>query len=225
MKEIVLSGRGPNTLSTGMLERFVDDITSAGDEPLLLTGAGKAFSSGLDLDELANVDARGLERLLVGMEKTTRALFHHPAPTVALVNGHAIAGGCLLTQCCDVRIAIDDPKTRIGMTGVALGLHYPPFVFEVFRHRVPHAETVLLSAKRFSVHEALALGLLDQVVPAAHARAAAETALAERAALPRRAYAAAKLALRSPAPDAETASKRFFAEILPSWIGLVPKKS
>lgn len=226
MREVVLSGRGPNMLSVGMLERFAEEIAAADGEPLLVTGAGEAFSSGLDLDELASLDAAGLERLLVAMELATRRLYLHPAPTVALVNGHAVAGGCLLSQCCDVRIGVEEPKLRIGMTGVSLGLVYPPFVLEVFRHRVPApgVETVLLSAKRFSVTEALALGLLDRVAPRSEARALAEAALNERAALPRRAYAAAKLTLRTPLPEPDAASKQFFAEVLPSWVGLVERK-
>lgn len=213
-------------LSVGMLERFDAEIAAAGDEPLLVTGAGDAFSSGLDLDELAKLDAAGLERLLVAMENATRRLYLHPAPTVALVNGHAIAGGCLLAQCCDVRIAVDEPKLRIGMTGVALGLVYPPFVLEVFRHRLPapSVETVLLTSTRFGVADALDLGLVDRVEPRAEARAAAEAALAERAALPRRAYATAKLSLRTAAPDPSAASKQFFAAVLPSWVGLVERK-
>lgn len=227
MYEILLSGRGPNMLSLAMLERFDAELEAGGAEPLLVTGAGEAFSSGLDLDELRSLDGAGLERLLLAMERVTRRLYHHPAPTVALVNGHAVAGGCLLAQCCDVRIAVDSPKTRIGMTGVAIGLVYPPFVLEVFRHRVPAPgiETALLSAKRFSVAEALALGLVDHVVKRDEARAAAEAALAERAALPRHAYAALKLALRSAPPERDAAQRHFFAEVLPSWAGAVERST
>ena len=208
-------------LSLELLEELEGAIAAAAGEPLLVTGAGTAFSSGLDLDALQGLDGPGLARLLGTMDRATRALFHHPAPTVALVNGHAVAGGCLLVQACDVRIAVESPKTRVGMTGVALGLSYPPFVHEVFRHRLApaQAEHVLLSAERFHLPEALTLGLLDEIVPAQTAEARAVAVLEARARLPRAAYAATKRALRSPPPDAETARARFEHEVLPGWTG------
>lgn len=221
MQRIVLSGRGPNMLSLALLESLEASIAKAAGEPLLITGANGAFSSGLDLDALQAIDAAGLARLLGTMDRATRALFHHPAPTVALVNGHAVAGGCLLVQACDVRIASASPKTRIGMTGVALGLSYPPFVHEVFRHRLApaQAEHVLLSADRFHLEDALRLGLIDEIVSAETAEARATEVLEARARLPRAAYAATKIALRSPAPDPETARARFEQQVLPSWTG------
>ncbi len=218
MREIVLRGRGPNTMSLAMLSALERELDAAGDAPLLVTGEGSAFSAGLDLDELARADASHVAELLAAMERTTRKLFLHPAPTVALVNGHAIAGGCLLAQCCDHRVAPREPRIRIGMTGVAIGLVYPPFVMAVFRQRVPLAsvERVLLSAARFSPDEALALGLLDELSDAPRARA--EAVIAERAALPSHAHAAAKRALRAPAMRAALADGEAFArEVLPSW--------
>jgi enoyl-CoA hydratase/carnithine racemase len=219
MQTIVLSGRGPNMLSLELLENLEAEIEKAAGEPLLITGAGEAFSSGLDLDALQSVDADGLTRLLGAMDRSTRALFHYPAPTVALVNGHAIAGGCLLVQACDVRVAVDSPKTRIGMTGVAIGLIYPPFVHDVFRYRLApaQAEHVLLSADRFHLPQALALGLIDEIVPTAGAQARAEALLEARSRLPRRSYAATKRSLRSPAPPPEEARRAFEESVLPSW--------
>lgn len=219
MREIVLRGRGPNTLSIELLEDLERRIDEASGEPLLITGHGEAFSAGLDLDALEAIDAAGLERLLGAMDRATRKLFHHPAPTAALVNGHAVAGGCLLVQACDVRIAQRSAKTKIGMTGVALGLVYPPFVLEVFRHRLAPAqvETVLLSAERFGLEDALRLGLIDEVADDARARAT-ELVLA-RTKLPRASYAAAKLALRSLPPDPDEARRHFAEKVLPSWTG------
>jgi enoyl-CoA hydratase len=219
MRDIILSGRGPNMLSLELLETLEQAIEDAKGEPLLVTGAGEAFSSGLDLDALASVDGPGLMRLLGAMDRATRALFHYPAPTVALVNGHAVAGGCLLVQACDVRIAIEHQKTRIGMTGVAIGLVYPPFVHEVFRHRLSpaQAEHVLLSAERFHLGEALRLGLIDEILPAEAARPRALSVLEARGKLPRRSYAATKLTLRSPPPSPELARREFEETVLPSW--------
>jgi len=142
------------------------------------------------------------------------------------VNGHAIAGGCLLVQCCDERIASADPAVRLGMTGVAIGLTYPPFVLSVFAARVPppHLETVLLGAERHAPDAALRLGLVDEL--SSTPREIAEARLAARAALPRAGYAATKRALREPAmAAAERASERFRAEVLPAWTAaLLPRR-
>lgn len=220
MHTIVLEGRGPNTMSVAMLDEVVRKLDDAGNDPVLLTGAGDAFSSGLDLEALARADVSQVGELLDAMERATRRLFLHPAPIVAAVNGHAIAGGCLVVQCCDVRITVDDPKVRFGMTGVALGLVYPPFVPAVFRARVPvpHVETVLMGAARFDTREALRLGLVDEVVARDHLSSRAQEVLADRARLPRDAYASIKRALREPVyAGVAEAHARFRDETVPSW--------
>ena len=55
---------------------------------------------------------------------------------VACVNGHAIAGGCLIARCAEHRVAIDDPATRIGSNEVALGLEFPPRIPRVAQERI-----------------------------------------------------------------------------------------
>ena len=72
---------------------------------MLLTGDGDAFSAGLNLKEVASLDAPGMERFLATLEKMVTTLFEYPGPTIAWVNGHAIAGGCVLALCCDHRVA------------------------------------------------------------------------------------------------------------------------
>jgi enoyl-CoA hydratase len=227
MKEITLTGRGPNTMSLESLRAFEAEIDAAGDEPLLVSGRGTAFSAGLDLDALGTLDGDGVRALLESIESVALKLFLHPAPTVALVNGHAIAGGCLVAQCCDVRVGVRDPKVRLGMTGVAIGLTYPPFVIDVFRARLPaaHAERVLLSAARFDTNEALALGLLDELAAPDDARAIAEKHLADRAALPRAGYVATKLALRRPYAESARAGRAHFLEtVVPSWTAALTRR-
>lgn len=220
MHAITLEGRGPNTMSVAMLDAIVAQLDAAGDAPVLLTGAGNAFSSGLDLDALARADVSEVGALLDAIERAARRIFLHPAPVVAAINGHAIAGGCLVAQCADHRICVDEPKVRLGMTGVALGLVYPPFVPAIFRARVPvpHAETVLMGAQRVDPREALRLGLVDELVPAARLRERAMEILEQRAQLPRAAYASIKRALREPAyAGVAEAHARFRDDAVPSW--------
>jgi enoyl-CoA hydratase/carnithine racemase len=213
--EIVLRGPRANALSMAVLDLVERELDRAAGEPLLVTGEGSAFSSGLDLDELRSAAPSDVERIVTAIERTAKKLFLHPAPTVALVNGHAVAGGCLLAQCCDVRIGAADPRVRIGMTGVAVGLTYPPFVLAVLGRRLspPQLETVLLGSERHSPDQALRLGLLDAIGD--DPRALATSELGARAKLPRAAYAAAKRALREPA----FATAAPADVVVPGWTG------
>lgn len=215
MREVVLRGRGPNTMTVESLRAFADEVAAQPAEPLLLYGEGAAFSAGLDLRALAEGDPRAVTDEI---ERAVRLLFHHPAPTVAAVNGHAVAGGCLLAQACDLRVGTDDPSIKIGMTGVALGITYPPVVMRILRHRLPShtIERVILGAERHDPRGALALGLLDEVVP--DAIAAGRERLARLAAHPRHAYAEAKRALREGALEVEAHERaRFEAAAEEAW--------
>lgn len=215
MEELRLTGRGPNTMSLDSVSAFLERMDSVGDQPLLVTGEGDAFSAGLDLDALPDTDPH---QLLEAMEEVTRRLFLHPAPTVACVNGHAVAGGCLLAIACDHRVVADDDSLRMGMPGVAIGLAYPPLVVRVLRARLPRhtIERVLLGAELFGPREALALGVVDEV--AADPLAVARERLAARAAHPRHAYAEAKRALREPeARVTEEERAAYLERVLPAW--------
>jgi enoyl-CoA hydratase/carnithine racemase len=216
MVEITMARPAKNALGTETMEFLLSRLDEAAGAPVLLTGTGDAFSAGLDLKELASLDERGMERFLRLLERLMAALFLYPGPVVALVNGHAIAGGCVLTLCADHRVAAASPTSKIGLNELALGLRFPPQVLAIVRHRVPpqHVERVVLGAGLFDPATALSLGLVDEV--ADDARAAAERELGVRAGYEPGAYAAGKSALRGdvlPAPDEEL----FAREVLPTW--------
>jgi enoyl-CoA hydratase/carnithine racemase len=207
-----------NALSTAVLEDLGRRLSSAGSEPILLTGAGDVFSAGLDLKEVAQLDAARARRLLAALESLVERLFLHPGPTVALVNGHAIAGGCVLALCCDHRVMTADPRARIGLNEVAAGLVFPPRTLAMVRARLPAPvlERVVLGAQLLAPDTALAAALVDEV--AADARAVAVARLEALARHPREAYARAKGALRAPAMRVTEAEQRAFEEeILPRW--------
>jgi enoyl-CoA hydratase len=198
MREIRLDGPGKNSLGTAMLTFLVDQLREAAGEPVLLTGAGDALSAGLDLKELGSLEGEGMLGFLTLLEKAVAALYLYAGPTVALVNGHAIAGGCVLTLACDHRVAVANPKIKIGLNEVAIGLRFPPRILAMVRQRVPlqfHTE-VLLEAKLFDPAGALRAGIVDEVVEVEGARSAAEAKLEKLGKLPREAYALTKGDLR-----------------------------
>ena len=207
-----------NALGSALIRRLSDELDAAGDRPILLTGDGDAFCAGLDLREVASLSVEGLERLLTELDLLCVRLFEHPAPTVAAVNGHAIAGGCVLVQCCDYRVAADAPRARLGLNEIALGACYPPRILRIVRTRIPSRarERVLLGAGLFAPADALALGLVDEVAP--DAEAAAEAWLERASAHPRGSYAHLKRLLRAGVADATPEDlARFRERELPIW--------
>jgi enoyl-CoA hydratase/carnithine racemase len=217
MVEITLSGPGKNALGTALMQRARAEIAAASPSPILLCGAGDAFSAGLDLAEVASLDGPGMVAFLGLLEGLLRDLWLYPGPTAAFVNGHAIAGGCLLALACDARVSIDNPKARIGLNEVALGLRFPPAVVRLVRARVaPNAiDEVLLGAGLHSPQDALRLGLVDHV--SLDAGEIARSRLAALASHPPEAYASIKADLRAGVFDGMDDSAAFLAEIVPVW--------
>lgn len=215
--EILLEGPGKNALGTALLTHLSEALTAAGDAPILLTGAGDAFSAGLDLREVASLQTDAMERFLRLLVSVVEQLFRYPGPTVAAVNGHAIAGGCILAAVCDHRIATTDTRTRIGINEVALGLRFPPGLLGLLRYRVPRLETAVLGSELHAPQGALALGLIDEL--ADDVLSAARARLAVLAAHPARAYAESKHDLRRMVTSDPEDEQRFLREVLPIWTG------
>ena len=215
MKIIRLEGPGKNSLSTELMERTLAAVREAGDAPVFLTGAGDAFCAGLNLKEIVALDEPGLGKFLNVLEDLVQALYEHPGPTAAFVNGHAIAGGCVLTLCCDVRVMTAREGVRIGLNEVALGLRFPPRTFKMCAARVPGPllSRVILEATLYTAQQGLELGLIDVIAEEDDARARLE----KLAAHPRDAYAASKRALRPSLAIPEAEHRRFVADTVPKW--------
>ncbi len=215
---LVLDAPGKNSLSTVLMESILTRLDEAKNRPILLVGQGDAFCAGLNLKEVASLDAPSMETFVRLVEDLMVRLFDHPAPTIACVNGHAIAGGCILTLCCDYRVCTDAPSVRVGVNEVALGLTFPPKISRIVECRVPPRalHEVVLRSRLYSPQDALRLGLVDEL--AVDPRACAEERMLEFAALPRDAYASSKRALHqgvTAIDDKLYASK--IAEIMPIW--------
>jgi len=220
MHEVVLDSPNLNTLSVATMTDLRDQLRRGGGEPLLLRGEGRAFSAGLDLHEVTNLQGAAIGEFIALMDGLLLDLFTYPGPTVACVNGHAIAGGCLLALACDHRIVADQPKIKIGLSEVALGIAFPPGALAIVRYRLAkqHLDEVILGARLYSPEEALTRGLVDEVAsdPGARARAC----LGELSAHPQAGYATAKVALRGAvAAEAAAALPAFLEESLKLWSG------
>jgi enoyl-CoA hydratase/carnithine racemase len=222
--ELTIEGPGRNALGTNVMRQLLAGLREGGGRPLLLRGAGDTFSAGLDLKEVASLDQPGMERYLLLLDDLVDALYGYAGPTVAAVNGHAIAGGCVLALCCDLRIVADDPKLRIGLNEVALGLEFPPKILALARRRLPPRwlERVVLEAGLHDPANARVLGLVDEL--ASDCIAVARERLATLAAHSPRVYAATKHALHHGALDLSPEERRYFNDtIVPAWCGAETK--
>jgi enoyl-CoA hydratase len=220
MVDIVLDGKARSALSTRVLTDILAKLTAARGEPLLVRGAEGAFSAGLDLREIASLSPSEMADFIRLLENVFTTLYLHTAPTVALVNGHAIAGGCVLALCCDYRIAPPDPTIKIGLNETAIGVVFPPRTLAIVRSRLPprYQDEILLGGGLYPPEAARTRGLIDEI--ADDAPAAARKKLAALSVNPRAAYSMVKRDLRgdgpeSLAPDARV--ERYIAEAVPIW--------
>jgi enoyl-CoA hydratase len=132
---------------------------------LVLTGQGRMFSAGVDLPRLVAGGAAYVREFLPAMNHAFEALFAFPKPLVAGVNGHAIAGGCVMTCCADYRIMAREPG-RIGIPELLVGVPFPVVPFEIVRFATPpqHAQALIYRGLTLAADEALRYGLVDAVV-------------------------------------------------------------
>jgi len=218
MIEIRIEGPGKNALGTSLIEDLSQQIDAANGAPILFTGVGDAFSAGLNLKEVGSLEPEGMDAFLERLESFFRKVWLYPGPTAAAVNGHAIAGGCILAMCCDVTIATNNPKARIGLNEVAIGLRFPPGLLNFVKTMVAprHLNEVVLGAGLHAPEDAVRLGLVR--LTSDNPVADAEKALARLAKHPPDAYGAAKRDLRAGIMDATEAEQTAFRdEVVPFW--------
>ena len=218
MVEIKLAGPGKNALGTKMIQSVLDQVDAANGAPILFTGEGDAFSAGLNLKEVGSLDSEGMDVFLSRLESFFRTIWLYPGPTAAAVNGHAIAGGCILAMCCDHAVATSNPKARIGLNEVAIGLRFPPALLRFVKSTIPpqHHNEVVLGAGLYAPSDALRLGFVHAVSddPVAVATARLHAWSKHEA----DAYAATKRDLRQGIMDATAEEAAAFQkEVVPFW--------
>ena len=200
-------------LDVELLDALTAAVTGS-DRALVLTGSGSSFCAGVDLRRVLDGGEAYTEQLLAA-PRTFRAVFDHPRPTVAAVNGHAIAGGCVLALACDLRLMA---AGRTGLTELAVGVPFPTAALEVVRHALgPRAGQVLLGAELVDRERALALGIVYELVEPAELLPRAVTLAAELAGRSPEAHRLAKVQLHRPANAAMEAAAGADAAVLAGW--------
>jgi methylglutaconyl-CoA hydratase len=158
-----------NAISYELIENLLaalDEVANSSALVLVLTGAGKAFCSGMDLEDLKALVGRSPEQSLKDSEimaRVFRTLYDFPRPTIAAVNGAAIAGGCGLATLCDFTLAV--PDATFGYTEVRIG--FVPAIVSTFVLRQvgeKHARDLLLTGRIVGAEEAHRIGLINEIV-------------------------------------------------------------
>jgi methylglutaconyl-CoA hydratase len=160
-----------NAISAQMIEELLAGLGEVESNPariLILTGSGKAFSAGMDLDGLRAIASQSPHEHLEDsrrMAKMFCRLYGFPKPVIAAVNGAAIAGGCGIATLADFTLAV--PEAKFGYTEVKIG--FIPALVSVFLRRQigeKRARDLLLTGRILDAAQALDFGLITEIVSA-----------------------------------------------------------
>lgn len=219
---LTLASDKVNALDVETLEEITAYVERCEQDPevraLVVTGEGPVFSAGLNVSEVLDNDKSRTGVLLDALNTALARLFRFAKPTVAAINGPAIAGGCILACACDKRVMAEG--ARIGATELRVGVAFPVFAVELIRHACgEQAEQLIFDAVLLDADEACRRGLAHQIVPAAEAQAAAMALAGQLAELDARAYALAKATTRRVALSVldDDGWRRLDREVLEHW--------
>jgi enoyl-CoA hydratase len=154
-----------NALDLELLQAISATMADVADaRAVVLTGAGRAFSAGVDLRRIVDGGPDYVREYLPALSDAFLAVFDCPRPVVAAVNGHAIAGGCVLAAATDFRLM---SAGTIGLTELLVGVPFPPVPLEIVRYAVgPATASLALTGATLDADHAAGIGLVDEVVSA-----------------------------------------------------------
>jgi 3,2-trans-enoyl-CoA isomerase len=157
-----------NAINGPVVDQMRERLKSLEHDPevksIVLTGAGKFFSFGFDVPEFLAFKKPQFAQFLTGFTDLYTYLFLYPKPVVAALNGHTIAGGCMLALACDYRVMVTG-KARISLNELGFGASLFAGITEMLRFAVgsANATKVLYSGSMHSAEEANSIGLIDEV--------------------------------------------------------------
>jgi enoyl-CoA hydratase/carnithine racemase len=211
-----------NAMDVELLDALADTIDELGAKSearaVVLHGTGSTFCAGVDLRRVLAEGEDYAHALINSLGRCFRAWFTTPLPVVAAINGHAIAGGCVLVAAGDRRLAADTPTSRIGASELRVGVPFPAPAMELLASACrEHVEEIILGAALYSPQQAQEVGLV-------HRLCSAETLLDEAVAEARTlgsgaplAYALAKQYLRADAVARIDAATEYDVEVARIW--------
>jgi enoyl-CoA hydratase len=210
-----------NALSTAFCDALAARVREASDaRAIVITGKGRIFSAGVDLPLLLDGGPTYAREFLPALHRLYDTVFFHPKPIIAAINGHAVAGGCVLACATDRRVMATGGG-RIGVTELLVGVPFPSLAFEIMRYVTApqHFPSVIFSGATFEPPQAIERGLIDEIVEPntfmERALAAAETL----AALSPAAFALTKKQMRQPVAERTAANENSYGrDVTEVWV-------
>ena len=186
---------------------------------VILTGSGSSFSAGVDLFRLIKDGPDYARRFLSVLDEFLRATLTFPKPLVAAINGHAIAGGCILAATCDHRI-MTEGSGRIGIPELAVGVPFPSLPLQIMASRLidGHLRDLVFSGRTVQVDDAKAMGLIDEKCPMGMLMDRASEVAQKLAAVPAGAFALTKEAFYTPILDRAGQLSDLNARVSDAWL-------
>jgi enoyl-CoA hydratase len=177
----------------------LEELRASPAPAVIITGNGRIFSAGVDLVRLLDGGALYIREFLPALSAMLTTAFAFPKPLVAAINGHAIAGGCVLACAADRRVMAREAG-RIGTTELLVGVPLPPAAMEIMRGATaPHYfEEAIFSGATYAPPEALTRGMIQAIVEPEALTDRALAAAKALAALPPAAFALTKRQIREP---------------------------
>jgi enoyl-CoA hydratase len=209
-----------NALDVELLEALIGSLDAAADaRALVITAGGGIFSAGVDLFRLTDGGEAYVRRFFPLLGEFIRAMVAYPAPVVIAANGHAIAGGAVMVLAGDYRLMAEG-NGRIGVPELLVGVPLPAAALEVVRAAVPpnHLNSLLFTGRTLSPQDALAHGLVDEVVPADALAARAREVAVQLSSINDDAFRVAKRMLRAPVLERIEAASDLDEEALDVWL-------
>ena len=157
-----------NALNEGVVEEISGDFDNVRNDKnvnaVILTGEGSFFSFGFDVPGFMDYPKDSFERYVLKYSELVKNIFMFPKPVIGALNGHTVAGGCVLAIACDQRVMISG-KAKIALNEMTFGSTLFSCVTETLKYAVgpKSSEKIIYSGKMFSADEALELGMVDKI--------------------------------------------------------------
>ncbi|HST43615.1 MAG TPA: enoyl-CoA hydratase/isomerase family protein [Luteimonas sp.] len=221
LRELRMARAPVNALDPALCSALTSALRAAAADGVcgvVLAGGPKVFSAGLDVPFLLGLGTEDLHAAWAAFFETARTLAAAPMPVVAAIAGHAPAGGCVLALCCDYRVMASG-GARIGLNETQVGLVAPEGIQRVLARVVGahRAERLLVAGELVDAGQALAIGLVDELVDGDAVTARARAWLEGLLALPRRPMLRTRQIARADLVAALAPDRLKLADLLESW--------
>jgi enoyl-CoA hydratase len=201
------------------LSAAIADAIAPSVKAVIITGSGSSFSAGVDLFRLVQDGPDYARRFIPVLDEFLRAALTFPKPMVAAINGHAIAGGCILAAACDHRI-MTEGNGRIGIPELAVGVPFPALPMQIMTARLGDGplRDLVFSGRTVQIDEAKALGLIEEKCPAGMLLDRATEVAQRLAAIPALTFALTKEAFYAPILERANRLADLNARVSAAWM-------